>query len=145
LKLKERKPQVRHLIEIGRLMVKAKIDQLPSDVLLGACLAIRDLIEQDVSILDTWRKLGADVCKVEVKDKTFVILRLTDKPEQNIRDIIKKAGLKWNATKKEWYGYISDLQKLEANLGKIKFEMDVIKTNNLGSSLEKKQFLWTIL
>ena len=41
LKLKERRARVRHLIEVGGLAVKAGIDTLPSDELLGAFLSIQ--------------------------------------------------------------------------------------------------------
>ena len=37
LKLKERKMRTRHLIEVGGLVVRAKIDNLPTNTLYGPC------------------------------------------------------------------------------------------------------------
>lgn len=128
LKLKERKALIRHLIEVGGLMAKAQIDHLPSDVLLGACLHIKDSIQKDDSIINFWKNLGSAVFEQEAKNKTPVILKLIQKPEASIRTAIRSQGLKWNALRQEWYGYAEDVVSLKKHLGDLKFSLEILKT-----------------
>ena len=127
LKLKERKVRLRHLIEVGGIVAKAEIDHLSSDVLLGACLFIKESIEKDESVLNSWGKLGAEILKNEIKDKVAIILKINVDVDPKIRIVIREAGLKWNTLRKEWYGYISDLSKLKQNLKGLKFNIEVLE------------------
>lgn len=46
-KLKDRAGRTRRLIESGGLVNKAKLDHLPKDILLGALVHIRELLENE--------------------------------------------------------------------------------------------------
>ena len=127
LKLKERKARIRHLIAIGGLVVKAQIDHLPSDVLLGACLYIKDSIQKDSHIVNSWKKLGTTIFEQETKNKTPVLLKLDQKPELSIRTLIRSRGLKWNALRQEWYGYAENIASLKKELGDLKFSLEILK------------------
>jgi hypothetical protein len=126
IKIRERKARTRALIEVGGLVVKAKIDHLPSDALLGALLSIKEAIKKDSTILADWAAIGAKVFASEVKNKVPVIIKLKDKPEQHIRDSLRNAGLRWNTLRQEWYGYVLDLDKLKADLKNIEYSCDEI-------------------
>ncbi len=94
---------------------------MPRDVLLGACLHIKDSIQKDSSLVDVWGNLGASLLEQETKNKTPVILKLVKKPDSSIRTIIRSQGLKWNALRKEWYGYAENIDSLKKELGSLKF------------------------
>jgi hypothetical protein len=126
LKLKERKARVRHLIEVGGLMAKAKMDHLPSDALLGALLSLRDTLEKDGAVVENWRKVGEKIFKEEVKHRSPIILKLATKPEQAIRNKIRSHNLKWNAIRQEWSGLVQDLPQLKQDLEGIKFDIEVL-------------------
>jgi hypothetical protein len=126
IRIRERKARTRALIEVGGLVVKAQIDHLPSDALLGALLSIKDAIIKDSSILSSWAEIGANVFASEVKNKIPVIVKLKDKPEQHIRDSLRNAGLRWNTLRQEWYGYVLDLPKLKNALKDIEYSCDEV-------------------
>ena len=127
LKIKERKARVRHLIAVGGLVAKAEIDHLPADILLGACLYIKESIKTDNSIIDSWKTTGATIFAQQTKSKTPVILKLDHKPNQSIRNLIRAQGLKWNMLRKEWYGYAEDLDSIKQQLTGLNFSVEVLK------------------
>lgn len=126
LKLKERKARVRHLINIGGIAAKAEIDHLPSDVFLGACIHIKDLIKKDESIIEQWQKIGAEIYKEETENKTAVILTLQTKITQENRNAIRSHGLRWNTLRKEWYGYVINIKKLKEDLTGIECNINIV-------------------
>lgn len=127
LKVKERKARVRHLIAVGGLVAKAELDHLPADILLGACFHLKEIIKKESSIVDSWKTTGANIFAEQAKDKTPIILKLDLKPEQSIRNLIRAQGLKWNALRKEWYGYAENLAELKQQLAGLKFSLEVLK------------------
>ncbi|WP_323811228.1 conjugal transfer protein TraD [Rickettsia conorii] len=58
LKIQERKTRTRHLIEMGGLVVKAKLDYLPNNSLLGAFISLKNELVKHPDILDQWTKIG---------------------------------------------------------------------------------------
>ena len=54
LKLKESKARTRHLIEIGGLVTKAGLDDLPTNTLYGALLSLSDELKSNDSIRSAW-------------------------------------------------------------------------------------------
>ncbi|WP_410526116.1 conjugal transfer protein TraD [Rickettsia endosymbiont of Gonocerus acuteangulatus] len=58
LKIQERKIRTRHLIEMGGLVVKAKLDDLPTNSLLGAFVSLKEELIQHPSIQNQWTKIG---------------------------------------------------------------------------------------
>lgn len=128
LKERERKNRVRHFIEVGGLAAKAQIDHLPSDVLFGAFLSIKETYIKDSAFLDAWAKTGGDVFKSEVKTKIPVILKMETKPTPEIRNKIRDHQLRWNAIRKEWSGMVADLEQLKLDLGELKFSIEVLNS-----------------
>lgn len=49
-KIKERKKQTRRKIELGGLVIKAEMDELPKDIILGALISVRKEIEKDSNV-----------------------------------------------------------------------------------------------
>ena len=122
LKLKERKSRVRHLIELGGLVTKAGIDNLPSDILLGALLSLNESLNENDRIISSWKIIGETFFTKEIKDKIAILLTFKEQPDSDIRTLIRSHGLKWNALRKEWYGYINSLEKLKEDLNEISNE-----------------------
>ncbi|WP_179943706.1 conjugal transfer protein TraD [Rickettsia endosymbiont of Ixodes scapularis] len=58
LKIQERKARTRRLIEIGGLVVKAKLDDLHTNSLLGAFVSLKEELIQHPSIQNQWTKIG---------------------------------------------------------------------------------------
>lgn len=126
LKIKERKARVRHLIAVGGLVAKAEIDHLPADILLGACLYIKETIKTDNSIIDSWKITGAAIFAQQTKSKTPIILKIDHKPNQSIRNLIRAQGLKWNMLRKEWYGYADNINDLKQQLTGLNFSLELL-------------------
>ncbi|WP_253310016.1 MULTISPECIES: conjugal transfer protein TraD [unclassified Rickettsia] len=57
LKIQERKARTHHLIEIGGLVAKVKLDDLPSNSLLGAFISLKEKLIQNPNIQDQWTKI----------------------------------------------------------------------------------------
>ena len=122
LKLRERKSRTRHLIELGGLVTKAGIDNLPSDILLGALLSLNESLNENDRIISSWKIIGETFFTKEIKDKIAILLTFKEQPDSDIRTLIRSHGLKWNALRKEWYGYINSLEKLKEDLNEISNE-----------------------
>ena len=69
-KLKDRSSRARKLIESGGLVNKAKLDHLPKDILLGALVHIRELLENEPAHEDLFQAKGkAEFLKHKETDK----------------------------------------------------------------------------
>lgn len=112
LKLKERKMRTRHLIEVGGLVTKARLDYLPTNTLYGALLSIAASLENNSGIMSEWTKIGKSKLDEEQTNKHAVILKFDQEPSGEIRKSIREHGLKWNKLRLEWYGYC-DTKSLE--------------------------------
>ena len=126
LRLKERKMRTRRLIEIGGLVTKAGLDNLPTNTLYGALLSLAISVESNQSIKDEWTKLGKATLDQEQTTKQAVILKFEQKPSNDIRKIIRSHGLKWNELRSEWYGYCSNIKALKDDLGAIEHQLEII-------------------
>lgn len=124
IKMRERKNRTRHLIEMGGLLTKAELDHLPSDIMMGALLSLRESLEGESDIVHQWQKIGEEFFKEQNKDKLPVILKMKSKPDYDIRQKIRAHGLKWNALRKEWYGYVVDQDKLKRDLEGLSFSLE---------------------
>lgn len=111
LKERERIARTSKLIEIGKLIVKSGLDELENDVLLGLLLEIKERAV-DAKTMQSWAHRGAAAFAKENRGKTPVIVKFSTKPDQEIRYKIQDLGLKWNAIRGEWQGYV-DLSALK--------------------------------
>lgn len=59
LKTLERKKRTRRLIELGGLIVKAELEELNNNTLLGALLSLKSSIVKNKTILNEWTEQGA--------------------------------------------------------------------------------------
>jgi uncharacterized protein YaiL (DUF2058 family) len=59
LKLTERKARTRHLIEMGGLVTKAGLDDLPTNALYGALLSIKKDLDTNENLVSGWIVKGA--------------------------------------------------------------------------------------
>lgn len=57
-KIKERKKQTRRKIELGGLVIKAKMDEFPKDIILGALINVRKEIQNDPDIKSLFKSIG---------------------------------------------------------------------------------------
>ena len=73
LKEKERKMRTRHLIEVGGLLVKARLDYLPKATLYGALLSASSELDQNPNIIHSWQQIGKDAFEKEQAEKFAVI------------------------------------------------------------------------
>lgn len=125
LKNKERKMRTRRLIEIGGLAVKADIDYLPNNTLYGAFLSLANQLKKEgAELKNAWTKIGADAFEQENKERIAVVVKFEVEPTLEIRQSIRSYGLKYNRIRKEWYGYIEDLQTLKAQIMNLKYEIE---------------------
>lgn len=127
LKVNERKKRTRQLIEIGGLVVKAGLDNLPTNTFYGAILSLKHSLEkQPTEIKDQWTKLGKEVLDQEQKQRVAVIIKFDDKPSIDTRSQIRNHSLKWNNLRQEWYGYVNDLESLKSIISNLKHELQII-------------------
>ena len=126
LKIKERKNRTRRLIELGGLIVKANLDLLPNNTLYGALLSLEEAIKTNPKVEKLWTEKGAAAFEKESKERTPIILQFTDKPDPEMRDQIRKLGLKWNSLRSEWYGYITDMDSLKQLLKDINHRIEIM-------------------
>ena len=77
-----------------------------------------------------WSKIAKDIFSQDEKDKSAVILKFEAKPEEAVRTHIRQHGLKWNALRQEWYGYITDMQSLKNGLLDIEYQLEIVQLEN---------------
>lgn len=111
LNAQERKRRTRHLIELGGLMAKAKVDGWNPNTLLGALLELKEK-EKDKKQIEAWTQKGGAAFAKDKPFKTPVIVKFEDKPSPEVRSSLRSFGLKWNALRQEWGGY-TDIQELQ--------------------------------
>ena len=127
LKLKERKMRTRHLIEVGGLVVKAKIDNLPTNTLYGAMLSLTKELQNNPDIKNSWKEVGKVHLDAEDAKTTPIIITFTDQPEKEVRDEIHTLGLRWNKFRSEWYGTVSDLDALNNAIKNQTHNIEILK------------------
>ena len=124
LRLKERKMRTRHLIEVGGLVTKAGLDNLSTNTLYGAFLSIASSLESNHAIKDEWTKLGKAKFDQEQINQHGVILKFIQEPPSEIRQAIRRHGLKWNRLREEWYGYVTSLDTLKDDLKPLEYKLE---------------------
>lgn len=109
----ERKTRTKRLIEIGGLVAKANLDSLTSNELYGALLEISDKAK-DTAKLKAWEEKGGKAFFHEGKQSGEpIIVKFTEKPDNEIRKVLREHGLKWNSLRQEWEG-VSDYLSLKS-------------------------------
>lgn len=120
LKTLERKKRTRRLIELGGLIVKAELEMLNNNTLLGALLSLKHHMTTTEAILSEWTEQGAKAFeasdqneRAEVDTRPLVITFKTE-PPRDLKSHLRDLNFKWNPFRKEWYGYgnIRELKSL---------------------------------
>lgn len=111
LKTLERKQRTRRLIELGGLIVKAELETLNNNTLLGALLSLKHQKINNETILSEWTQQGAiafealDQNQSPGTDKTPVVITFNSEPTRELKSQLRDLNFKWNPFRKEWYGY----------------------------------------
>ena len=118
LKLEERKIRTRRLIELGGLVVKAALDHLNNNTLLGALLFLKRESHQKENI-DLWTEHGAQSFeeskhKTNKEEKIPLIITFKSEPTRETKSQLRDLKFKWNPFRKEWYGYGIESEILDA-------------------------------
>lgn len=114
VKLMERKARTRRLIELGGLVAKAGLEEWDTNALYGVFLDAKEK-ERDKKRMKDWAHKGGVAFSKENHEKSPVIVKFESKPNEEIRTKIRELGLKWNAMRGEWQGYV-ELRSLGAIL-----------------------------
>ncbi|KAB2836881.1 MAG: conjugal transfer protein TraD [Caedimonadaceae bacterium] len=121
----KRKTRTRRLIELGGLVAKAGLEDLESNALLGGLLHLKQLVT-DPKIEEEFAHQGGKEFAKENQNKSLVIVKFDEKPNNEIRAKIRELGLKWNAIRQEWQGY-AEWQKLDEFLAGYSAEITHVK------------------
>lgn len=125
--IKDRKIRTRRLIELGGIVVKAKMDHLDADLLLGALIYAKEQLSDIPNLDQAYAKLGAIAFKKAKGLRDKVVVRFKDKPDTSIRQKIRSLGLKWDYKAQEWHGYISDMDQLKEALQGFSYTIQVLQ------------------
>ncbi|MCC8371116.1 MAG: conjugal transfer protein TraD [Candidatus Rickettsia vulgarisii] len=68
IKIIERKMRTRRLIELGGLIAKAKLDDLPTNSLFGALVSLKNELTESPHIKDQWTKIGRNIFDQELNN-----------------------------------------------------------------------------
>lgn len=111
LKTLERKKRTRRLIELGGLLVKAELEELNNNTLLGALLSLKHHMASNEAILSEWTELGAQAFDVQNQTTESgseilpLVITFNSEPPRELKSQLRDLNFKWNPFRKEWYGY----------------------------------------
>lgn len=113
LKLTERKKRTRRLIELGGLIVKAELEELNNNTLLGALLSLKHHMTNTETIISEWTEQGARAFELQKLsdgvgnslDLIPLIITFKMEPPRELKSQLRDLNFKWNPFRKEWYGY----------------------------------------
>ena len=119
LKLTERKKRTRRLIELGGLIVKAELEALNNNTLLGALLSLKSSVAKNETILNEWTEQGAVAFEAQKlnegigsgTDTIPLVITFKTEPPRELKSQLRDLNFKWNPFRKEWYGY-GDMKSL---------------------------------
>ncbi len=113
LKLTERKKRTRRLIELGGLIVKAELEELNNNTLLGALLSLKQHVTNNETIIPEWTEQGAQAFEAQTQhegegdeaDTIPLVITFETEPPRELKSQLRDLTFKWNLFRKEWYGY----------------------------------------
>ena len=112
LKLMQRKERTRHLIEVGGLLVKAGIDQLPPAALYDRFLRIA-AEAQDPKAVAAWERAGSKHFQQEADTRVVAIARFGTKIDPELAATLRDLGFRWNRFLKQWEGKVDFVKAKE--------------------------------
>lgn len=111
LKTLERKQRTRRLIELGGLIVKAELEALNNNTLLGALLSLKHHMTSNETIVSEWTEKGAKAFEASDQnegaetDTLPLVITFKAEPPRELKSQLRDLNFKWNPFRKEWYGY----------------------------------------
>lgn len=104
LRLKERKLKTKKSIELGALVVKARLDQFDQTLLLGALLEIGERASEE-AVRESWIKRAETFLRAQKQaDDVRLIVSFSSPPSEEIKAVLKRLRFQRNEYRKEWYG-----------------------------------------
>lgn len=99
-KEKSRRANQKRLLEIGKLVEKANLQNLDDNLLLGALLEISEKSKDKKNHIE-WEKKVRYIEKIESK----IIIIFKDKNiNSEAKTLLKNLGFRWNSIRNEYYG-----------------------------------------
>tara|TARA_R110002096_G_scaffold425908_1_gene635007 strand:+ start:4054 stop:4494 length:441 start_codon:yes stop_codon:yes gene_type:complete len=102
LKEKTRKTENARKYKLGGMIVKAGLDVLEDDEIIGLLFEQKDALIKNDDVKREWRELGLEASRKS--EKVGVIVKFTDKPDEEITKKLKAEQLRWNRISKQWEG-----------------------------------------
>ena len=102
LKEKTRKTENARKYKLGGMVVKAGLDVLEDDEIIGLLFEQKDTLAKKNDVKREWRERGIEASKKP--EKVGVIVKFTDKPDEEIIKKLKAEKLRWNRITKQWEG-----------------------------------------
>ena len=126
LKIRLRKMRVRQLIELGGLVVKAELDNLPTNTTFGALLTLKSSLDNNPDIKTLWTQIGKEKFDSESLGKTSLILSFREQPSAEIREDLRTHNLRYNRFRNEWYGDVIDFEALKEIIKVVEHKIEII-------------------
>ena len=102
LKEKRRKTENARKYKLGGMVVKAGLDSLGDEEIIGLLFKQKDTLAENVSVKQEWRDRSIEASKKP--EKVGIIVKFTDKPDAEITKKLKAEKLRWNRITKHWEG-----------------------------------------
>lgn len=98
----ERKSRLRRIIELGDQIVRAGLEDLDNEVLLGALLEVKELSSNKGSIKKWAEKREA---WVNLNQPQRLIVSFEKEPSAEAANALRSKKFRWNSFRQEWYGF----------------------------------------
>ena len=102
IKEKTRKTENARKYKLGGMVVKAGLDVLEDDEIIGLLFEQKDSLIKNNDVKREWRDRGIEASKKP--EKVGVIVKFSDKPDEEITKKLKAEKLRWNRISKQWEG-----------------------------------------
>jgi hypothetical protein len=106
LKDLERRDKLRKFTALGRIVAQAKLDGLDPAALYFILLEAGKELEAVPHLADSWKTLGEEALDLEEANLQSIILTFPTLPSKELCFDLRIQGLKWNASRREWYGKV---------------------------------------
>ena len=111
---KERKIRLKKIIELGDLIVKAGLEDLDNEVLLGALLEVKEFSTNKGSLKKWAEKWDA---WLNLNRPQRLIVSFEKESSAEATNTLRSKKFKWNPFRREWYGF-GKKDELQILLGK---------------------------
>ena len=102
---------------------------MESNALLGGLLHLKQLVT-DPKIEEEFAHQGGKEFAKENQNKSLVIVKFDEKPDEETRTKIRELGIKWNAIRSEWQGYVESEKLKKINF---KHSVEIISEKEIGT------------